>query len=74
MERLKGYLEFKLDLELCGVNTFEKDDKIRERYEKYIENRQQSIEANSKTNNDKERKRVLRKNILEHKERKTTWR
>lgn len=71
MERLKGYLEFKLDLELCGVNTFEKDDKIRERYEKYIENRQQSIEANSKTNNDKKRKRVLRKNILEHKERKT---
>ena len=45
MKRLKGYLEFKLDLELCGVNTFEKDDKIRERYEKYIENRQQSIEA-----------------------------
>ena len=72
MERLKGYLEFKLDLELCGVNTFEKDDKIREKYEKYIENRQQSIEANSKTNNNKERKRVLRKNILEHKERKTT--
>jgi len=72
MERLKGYLEFKLDLELCGVNTFEKDDKIRERYEKYIENRQQSIEANSKTNNNKKRKRVLRKNILEHKEGKTT--
>ena len=71
-ERIKGYLEFKLDLELCGVNTFEKDDKIRERYEKYIKNRQQSIEANSKTNNNKERKRVLRKNILEHKERKTT--
>jgi hypothetical protein len=57
MERLKGYLEFKLDLELCGVNTFEKDDKIRERYEKYIENRQQSIEANSKTNNNKRRKK-----------------
>ena len=72
--RIKGYLEFKLDLELCGVNTFEKDDKIRERYEKYIENRQQSIEANSKTNNNKKRKRVLRKNILEHKERKTKWR
>jgi hypothetical protein len=72
MERLKGYLEFKLDLELCGVNTFEKDDKIRERYEKYIENRQQSIETNSKTNNNKKRKRVLRKNILEHKKRKTT--
>ena len=56
-ERIKGYLEFKLDLELCGVNTFEKDDKIRERYEKYIENRQQSIEANSKTNNNKRRKK-----------------
>jgi len=56
-ERIKGYLEFKLDLELCGVNTFEKDDKIRERYEKYIENRQQSIETNSKTNNNKRRKK-----------------
>ena len=55
--RIKSYLEFKLDLELCGVNTFEKDDKIRERYEKYIENRQQSIEANSKTNNNKRRKK-----------------
>ena len=29
MERIKGYLEYKLDLELCGVNTFEKDDKIK---------------------------------------------
>ena len=36
MERIKGYLEYKLDLELCGVNTFEKDDKIRERYEQYL--------------------------------------
>jgi hypothetical protein len=70
--RIKSYLEFKLDLELCGVNTFEKDDKIRERYEKYIKNRQQSIEANSKTNNNKTRKRVLRKDTLEHKERKET--
>jgi hypothetical protein len=25
-ERIKSYLEFKLDLELCGVSTFEKDD------------------------------------------------
>jgi len=30
MKRIKGYLEYKLDLELCGVNTFEKDHKIRD--------------------------------------------
>jgi hypothetical protein len=53
MERLKGYLEFKLDLELCGVNTFEKDDKIRKRYERYLKDRQQNIKTNSKNNNNK---------------------
>ena len=42
MKRIKGYLEYKLDLELCGVNTFEKDDKIRERYEQYIKDQQQA--------------------------------
>jgi hypothetical protein len=31
--RLKSYLEYKLDLELCGIDTFDKDDKIRERYD-----------------------------------------
>ena len=41
-ERIKGYLEYKLDLELCGVNTFEKDDKIRERYEQYLKDQQQA--------------------------------
>ena len=41
-ERIKGYLEYKLDLELCGVNTFEKDYKIRERYEQYIKDQQQA--------------------------------
>lgn len=62
MERIKGYLEYKLDLELCGVNTFEKDDKIRERYEQYLKeisvrkhskDRQQNIKTNSKNNNNK---------------------
>ena len=41
-ERIKGYLEYKLDLELCGVNTFEKDDQIRKRYEKYLQDQQQT--------------------------------
>jgi len=48
MERIKGYLEYKLDLELCGVNTFERDDKIRERYEQYLKNK-----TNSKDNTNK---------------------
>jgi len=52
-ERIKGYLEYKLDLELCGVNTFEKDHEIRKRYEKYIKDKQQSIKTNSREDNNK---------------------
>ena len=52
-ERIKGYLEYKLDLELCGVNTFEKDDKIRERYQQYLQDKKQDIKTNSKEHNNK---------------------
>jgi hypothetical protein len=52
-ERIKGYLEYKLDLELCGVNTFEKDHEIRKRYEKYLKDKQQSIKTNSREDNNK---------------------
>ena len=52
-ERIKGYLEYKLDLELCGVNTFEKDHEIRKRYERYIKDKQQSIKTNSREDNNK---------------------
>ena len=52
-ERIKGYLEFKLDLELCGINTFEKDHEIRKRYERYIKDKQQSIKTNSREDNNK---------------------
>ena len=81
MERIKGYLEYKLDLELCGVNTFERDDKIRERYEQYLKeisvrkhskDKQQDIKTNSKKDNNKKRQYNLCKNTLEYKERKET--
>ena len=52
-ERIKGYLEYKLDLELCGVNTFEKDHEIRKRYEQNLKNKQQSIKTNSREDNNK---------------------
>jgi len=52
-EKIKGYLEYKLDLELCGVNTFEKDHEIRKRYERYIKDKQQSIKTNSREDNNK---------------------
>ena len=39
-ERIKSYLEFKLDLELCGVSTFEKDDEITKLYKKYLKDKQ----------------------------------
>lgn len=81
MERIKGYLEYKLDLELCGVNTFERDDKIRERYEQYLKeisvrkhskDKQQDIKTNSKKDNNKKRQHKLCQNALEYKERKET--
>lgn len=72
MERIKGYLEYKLDLELCGVNTFERDDKIRERYEQYLKDKQQDIKTNSKKDNNKKRQYKLCQNALEYKERKET--
>jgi len=53
MKRIKGYLEYKLDLELCGVNTFEKDDQIRKRYEKYLQDQQQDDQKNSRKCNNK---------------------
>ena len=56
-ERIKGYLEYKLDLELCGVNTFEKDHEIRKRYERYIKDKQQSIKTNSRKDNNKRSKK-----------------
>ena len=52
-DKIKGYLEYKLDLELCGVNTFEKDHEIRKRYERYIKDKQQSIKTNSREDNNK---------------------
>ena len=52
-ERIKGYLEYKLDLELCGVNTFAKDHEIRKRYEQYLKDKQQSIKTNSREDNNK---------------------
>ena len=36
-EKPISYLEFKLNKELAYENTFEKDDKIRREYEKYLE-------------------------------------
>ena len=68
--RIKSYLEFKLDLELSYYNTFEKDETVRKLYEKYIKDKQQSIETNSRKNNNKTTQVKLCKNILEYKERK----
>ena len=68
-ERVKSYLEFKLDLELCGVSTFEKDDEITKLYKKYLKDKQ-PIKLKFKfgsTNPTIEES--IGSNILEHKER-----
>ena len=67
-ERIKGYLEYKLDLELCGVNTFEKDDQIRKRYEKYLQDQQQTNNDISTSDTNKTSKATDSTNLLEHKE------
>ena len=69
MKRIKGYLEYKLDLELCGVNTFEKDDQIRKRYEKYLQDQQQTNNDISTSDTNKTSKATDSTNLLEHKER-----
>ena len=71
-ERIKGYLEYKLDLELCGVNTFEKDYEIRKRYEKYLQDQQQTNNDISTSDTNKTSKATDSTNLLEHKERKET--
>ena len=71
-ERIKGYLEYKLDLELCGVNTFEKDDQIRKRYEKYLQDQQQTNNDIPTSNTNKAAKKTDSTNLLEYKEREKT--
>jgi hypothetical protein len=36
---MKNYLLFKLELELMGFDTFGKDNKVKDLYKKYMENR-----------------------------------
>jgi len=69
-EGLKSYLEYKLDLELCGIDTFEKDDKIRERYAKYIEDQKQVVVKLPRKNTNKKNKIIISKNLLELKKKK----
>ena len=71
-ERIKGYLEYKLDLELCGVNTFEKDDQIRKRYEKYLQDQQQTNNDIPTSDTNKTSKTTDSSNLLEYKERDKT--
>tara|TARA_R100001591_G_scaffold112322_1_gene124627 strand:+ start:8 stop:226 length:219 start_codon:yes stop_codon:yes gene_type:complete len=72
MKRIKGYLEYKLDLELCGVNTFEKDDQIRKRYEKYLQDQQQANNDIPTSDTNETTKTTNSTNLLEHKEREET--
>ena len=69
MKRIKGYLEYKLDLELCGVNTFEKDDQIRERYEKYLQDQQQTNNDIPTSDTNETTKTTNSTDLLEYKER-----
>jgi len=68
MKKIKGYLEYKLDLELCGVNTFEKDDQIRKRYEKYLQDQQQANNDISTSDTNKTSKTTDSTDLLEYKE------
>ena len=67
---IKSYLEFKLDLELCGVYTFEKDDKIRKKYDKYIEDQKQVVVQLQRQNTNKKNKINISSNLLESKKKK----
>ena len=66
-ERIKGYLEYKLDLELCGVNTFEKDDKIWQRYQQYLKDQQQANNDIPTSDTNKTSKATDSTDLLEYK-------
>ena len=68
--RLKSYLEYKLDLELCGIDTFEKDDKIKERYDQYIKDQKQVVIKLPRQYTNKNNKIIVGKNLLELKKKK----
>jgi|DEB0MinimDraft_6_1074348.scaffolds.fasta_scaffold30364_7 hypothetical protein len=68
--RLKSYYEYKLDLELCGIDTFEKDDKIRQKYDKYIEDQKQVVIKLPRQYTNKKNKIIIGKNLLELKKKK----
>lgn len=68
-ERVKGYLEYKLDLELCGVNTFEKDKEVRRKYERYLQDKQQANNTIPTRNTNETTKTNDSSNLLEHKKR-----
>lgn len=68
--RLKSYLEYKLDLELCGIDTFEKDDKIKERYDQYIKDQKQVVIKIPRQYTNKNNKIIVGKNLLELKKKK----
>ena len=68
--RLQSYELFKLNLELCGVDTFEKDDKIRKKYAKYIEDQKQVVVQLQRRNTNKKDKIIISKNLLELKKKK----
>ena len=67
-ERIKGYLEYKLDLELCGVNTFEKDDKIWQRYQQYLKDQQQANNDIPTSDTNETTKTTNSTDLLEYKE------
>ena len=66
-ERIKGYLEYKLDLELCGVNTFEKDDKIWQRYQQYLKDQQQANNDIPTSDTNETTKTIDSTDLLEYK-------
>lgn len=68
--KVKSYYEYKLDLELCGIDTFEKDDKIREKYAKYIEDQKQVVIKLPKKHTNKKNKIIIGSNLLESKKKK----
>ena len=71
-ERVKGYLEYKLDLELCGVNTFEKDKEVRRKYERYLQDKKQANNTIPTRNTNETTKTNDSSDLLEYKERKKT--
>lgn len=60
---LPTYFEYKINLELCGFDTYEKDDIVRQKYQEFCKNHSKVKQLNFKKNSNRRNNKRLKNNI-----------